>query len=354
MNDEEVLEYSLHLMSEKDIAANFIWAGIVELNKVKDFQIDIPQEFSDLARSSGIISVGIKGEMDFREGQQRLIGKANQDKVFTALYHFAVGIERIQKTILKLHLFPKDKPEDYQVRDYKLLTGHNVEALSQRLGELSPNFALARQEVEFLEFLSKFYKSERYMNFHADVEEDKYYHRFIGFLNKYLAKNSSSLTNRDDVLELIGSTVGFIIASYHRLIEKVSNDKNVYLEEIDYYKQSRYVYYTYLNPKCSLQVQYNKIKRAKEELLFFLIKNGKNVYSEDMLTVMETLDFDPADVPDMVEYILSENVLDDFTDNVKNFYDVLEEDYDEDEESNEIAELHSNRRNFLDNFYKEI
>lgn len=348
MDEDKLYEYSFQLMSEKDIAANFIWAGIVEINKIKNFQVDIPEVFSHMMDEIAGYSRGIT---TFSESNQYLIGKANQDKVFTALYHFAIGIERIQKTILKLYLYPN---KNYDKRDYKLLTKHNVESLSQRLVELFPEFHFSKQQIEFLEFLSQFYNKERYMNYHEDSEEDKYYHRFIEYLKKYLSENSASLTNRQEVLELIGNTVGSIVAKYHSLIKKVSQDKNIYLDEIDYTKQSRYVYYVNLNPRCSLQVQYNKIKRAKEELLFFLIKNGKDIYSKDMLTTMEALDFDPVEVPDMVEYILNENVLDDFTDNVENFYDVMVEDYDEVEDSSEIAELLNNRRNFLDNFYKEI
>ncbi|MCT0017113.1 hypothetical protein EFE32_09825 [Lactococcus lactis subsp. lactis] len=337
----EIFEYGFHLVSELEIAANFIWAGIKEVNKIRDFEVDIPIELSDLMDKT--VDYGRAGGT-FQEANAHLIVRENQDKIFTALYHFSIGIERVQKTILKLYLFPKDRDEDYEKGDLELLKSHKMEALQQRLKRLFPELHFEKRENNLLELLSHYYNHERYMNLHADTKEDNYYHLFIEFLKRY----SKDLTNRKTVLEVIGSSVGRIIAKYYSILENLSHEKGVFVYEINYQKESRYVYLAYQNRNASLQIQFDKIRRAKQELILYLIEQGKAIYPVDSLEI-DSLDFDFAELPDMIDYILNENVLNDFTDTVESFDEDI---FYEVEVKKEFQRIIAERKEILDNFYK--
>lgn len=88
-----------------------------------------------------------------------------EPRLFLSLYKIAIGIERLQKTILILGLNAHSE-SDLDCAEQNVLKGHSHVSLGNRLERLHPELALTKVHRRLLQCLTDFYKSCRYNYYH--------------------------------------------------------------------------------------------------------------------------------------------------------------------------------------------
>lgn len=88
-----------------------------------------------------------------------------ESRLFLSLYKIAVGIERLQKTILILKLNARSE-SDLDGAGLEALKGHSHVSLGNKLEKLYPEPALTKTQRKLLQCLTDFYKSCRYNYYH--------------------------------------------------------------------------------------------------------------------------------------------------------------------------------------------
>ena len=116
---------NFNMVTELDIAGEFIYDGIHTLNQMNSIEQDA--------------------------------------MLFSFLYHVSVGIERIQKIVLVL--FEEVTLSNYEEFEKSLIT-HSHSALNERILK-NTKLQLNTRENVFLQLLSEFYKTARYQRFNV-------------------------------------------------------------------------------------------------------------------------------------------------------------------------------------------
>ena len=322
-NSKTVYPYSYEsLMPEVELSAKLIWNGIKELNQVVGFNL------------SNLITN--------REDYVDVTKYNNQEKYFMVLYYLSVGIERVQKVILKLALYPK---ENYNNKESKLLMGHNIESLNQKLQE-DYQYSFEKKIIHFIQLLSNFDKL-RYVNLHSEKVSAEYFNKFQKFLNE----NVSHLEDRQNVLETIGIIVGTIVSRYNTILKNVSDQKGVFLTEYNSQKDAYYIFNSgifYQN--SSLQQRYEQIKISKCELIYYLINENSSDSTHTLPFPPIPFDssFFPFEVKQYISFLYNDILIYDSSTCVETYYcDVLGASFDK---GGILDPKLDERRKFITNF----
>lgn len=160
----------------------------------------------------------------------------NEEDVFEFLYNIAVGIERLGKVAIVL--IEHDLECDQDAFEKSLIT-HNHSELLMRINKRH-KLNLDSVHNEFIELLSKFYKSYRYDRYClAQVASyDKEKNRLEEYLTKYLESEIKHRTrqeiidNSQKIKNFMGKIVGKISTELYKIVCKEARKNNIYTYEI--------------------------------------------------------------------------------------------------------------------------
>lgn len=305
---KEDLYHSFYLITELEISANFIWDGVKRLNQIKQF-------------------AGQINDQDFTN-------RDNESMLFSALNYFSIGIERLQKVIISVNLYPN---EEISEEDVKLMHSHDLPGLEDRIISL---FGTKKNKIEknFMHVLATFYNNGRYSNY---TNQKKY--RIIEEFKKFANSQNIDLKNRSQTLERIGRVLGAIVSRYFDLIKKMSSEKNIYLFELNTGTDSFKILNSKIYPNKSLQYLYSCITYCKQEAIFYLLKKSDSACMSERLKLQDELELDYANIPDLIDYLTDNSDTSDFIYEEIGYYD------------DKLPDLKKSERiEFLANYYKYL
>lgn len=136
---------NFNMVFELDVAGEFIYNGVQELNRMSAFNKNSP--------------------------------------AFSSLYNISIGIERLQKIILVLWKLDDDSNlEEFE----KSLITHSHCGLNNEIKKCTSRDILNKRENDFLSVINKFYKTARYNRFNINGQYDYEVDIFREYLEKYL------------------------------------------------------------------------------------------------------------------------------------------------------------------------
>lgn len=262
--DKEFFWQNFRLGKELDIALSFIYDGLLEFDRLEDFN--------------------------------------NQTEVFKCLYNLSVGFERL----LKVGIVLKEFQESTDINNFeKSLITHNTSVLFSRLTKGS-SIAIGNQHKEFLSLLSYFYKTSRYNRF--ILQSNLNSNENIKLLD-FLLKNIKDSMNYDDfnrtywnnhkIKKFLGKIVAGITNQVYELIEIEARKKNIYTYELTYDSKAF---------KLIMNQNFNFYEEniIKKEILLYLLNNQDKSAYKDFLSNIQPLDLDIALINDYLQSLFGE------------------------------------------------
>lgn len=260
-SDRGITEMNFSLVKEVEIAGVQIWKAIEDINRVY-----IP-----------------------KKGNAIIV-----DYLFTSLYQAAQGIERLFKILIELMVYDDDSFDDEKVN--QLLLSHNHVSMYEFVDK-QQKLSFGKNERKFLELISKFYNQGRYNRFRysksnmmelellqkfgSDIKED-------GFDNRVKHKYSKA--------------IGRISHTLYDVISKISLKLNIYVYELNSDSVARFVLNSYYNN--DLFEILKEIENSKRELLWYVLKKGKDLPITQVEKEIEALPFDNMGVQMYLEELI--------------------------------------------------
>ncbi len=266
--DRDIMEMNFTLNRELQISGSFIWKSIIDISKI-DFSKDNwdPPLF---------------------------------ENAFFALYHASQGIERLQKIIVELICKRHHIKQDEKIKVNDLLLKHNHPALNSWI-ENKENVTFDKNCRRFFSILQEFYNNIRYSRY-ADNYEDQ------GLIPEYklLKKLGNSCKNENFdhyIKNSFGNAIGKIAFIYYKKLDDLCKTLNIYVYELYASSTATIVYYNQ-NP-TNLYCEYLNRQREKKELLYWLIKNGKD-YPRLKYFDTDPLDFDSQMIDEYISDLIND------------------------------------------------
>lgn len=259
-SDRGILEMNFSLVKEVEIAGVQIWKAIEDINRVY-----IPQNGNDII----------------------------VDYLFTSLYQAAQGIERLFKILIELMKYDDDSCDEKKVDE--LLLSHNHVAMYQFIDKQN-KLSIGKKERKFLELISKFYNEGRYNRFRYsenDVME-------LSLLQEFGNDITEDFDNR--IKHRYGKAIGNISHILYEAISNISLKLNIYVYELNSNSVARFVLNNYY--KDDLYDILKEIENSKRELLWYVLKNGKDMAITEMGKEIEALPFDNMGVEMFLEELI--------------------------------------------------
>lgn len=306
-DSEAQLKESILMARELDLSGEFIYAGLVKFNSM--------------------ISLDEPGES------------------FFVLYHWAVGIERLQKVLILLI-------EDVQPQEIESflesIKSHNHRELATKI-KRHIKIDFSKEQNTFLNMLADFYENHRYDKY------DFYSYDFkkLNNLSEYLKTNYkdynkcySELSGRylvnGDIKDFIGRIVGRIGQKYYGAIRDISIRRNIFSYELRVDSPAYKIFMTN-DSKMSYQKEIEKDEIAVKELLIYLMNTKEDNAFLKYMRRLEPLDFDPALVEEYVLNLCKKRVLTDLVDEVDyQYYETDEFSEEELKQRKEMLEIIAN------------
>ena len=197
--DESWHYKNFNMVKELDIAGEFIYNGITELNGM------------DVIRDNA--------------------------STFFTLYTISVGLERLQKIILVLWKFDTiENKEDFE----KSLITHSHTLLRDEIKKYTKGLKVPdfnSRENDLILLLQKFYKSARYERYNINGKKDVEIDMFNSYINKHIRQVQRSVFDgcillTDDIKDFLGKVIGSISNKYYQLILEGSKKNNTYTYEL--------------------------------------------------------------------------------------------------------------------------
>jgi hypothetical protein len=250
------------------------------------------------------------------------------DEVFEVLYSLSVGMERVLKIGIVLL---EDNSKQSQENLEKSLVSHNHIRLVNRIRN-STTLHLCASENQLLECLGSFYKKSRYDRYHLKVNgesdlETAYFKTYIknqlgDIFNKDMDRLIPSY-NMDDVRRAIGSPVRSICKQLYSIINKEAMRQNLYTYEI---RNDSKAFKIFIRNDTS----FIKERVARNELILFIAANGSDTILGNIAKRVGTLDFDPGEIPDLIDAFTNEIKCQSLYDSVSEMYHESTNAFDED------------------------
>lgn len=250
---------NFNMVTELDIAGEFIYDGIHTLN------------------------------------QMRAVNE--EASLFSFLYHTAVGIERLQKIIIVL--FEEVKPDQHEEFEKSLIT-HSHTSLHERIKKLTTVDFNAR-ENSFLHMLTSFYNSARYDRFNLDSQFAKEQQLFSNYLDENVGADkieydifyNQVILLTPQIKEILGRIIGTISKKYYELVLRGCEQAGTFTYELRTDSKAEKVFRSTYK-KNSLQEQKITEKLALKELLVCLRKSKEKSPLLHYIDSIEPLEFDLA------------------------------------------------------------
>lgn len=223
-----------------------------------------------------------------------------EDEPFEFFYNISVGIERLQK--ITLILIEHDDFTNQEEFEKSLIT-HNHSDLHARLKK-HVKFNFGKNHNEFLNCLTKFYKSHRYGNFvfHNLTTNEKPNVLLANFIEKYM-----NITIKmdlfgatfldDDIKKFISKTVGKICEAYYRQIEIECRRLNLYTYEIGYDSKAFKIF-------MSKKYDFFEEKIIQKEIVKYLVNGNLPEKFKDFVNRQPPLEFDYYDINYLISYLM--------------------------------------------------
>lgn len=282
--DESWHYKNFNMVKELDIAGEFIYNGITELNGM------------DVIRDNA--------------------------STFFTLYTISVGLERLQKIILVLWKFDTiENKEDFE----KSLITHSHTLLRDEIKKYTKGLKVPdfnSRENDLILLLQKFYKSARYERYNINEKKDVEIDMFNSYINKHIRQVQRSVFDgcillTDDIKDFLGKVIGSISNKYYQLILEGSKKNNTYTYELRVGSKAEKVFlgnYKLIEGKINERISF------KELLIYLRNCKEKSAYLK-FIDDITPLDFDPPLVMDYINSISNGNIPQGLVDEVETIYD---------------------------------
>lgn len=285
--DDSWFYKNFNMVKELDIAGEFIYNGITELNGM------------DVIRDNA--------------------------STFFTLYTISIGIERLQKIILVLWKF--DKIENKEEFEKSLITHKhtNLRDEIKKCTKGSKHSNLNSRENDLISLLQHFYKSARYERFNIDGKKDVEIDMFNSYINKHIKQVQRSVVDdcillTNDIKEFLGRVIGSISNKYYQLIIEGSKKNNTYTYELRNGSKAEKVFLGKYRKNSLIEGKMNERISFKELLIYLRNCKKKSAYLK-FIDDITPLDFDPSLVMDYINSISNGNIPQDLVDEVETIYD---------------------------------
>jgi hypothetical protein len=288
--DNMNMHRSLALRQELEIAGNFIYDGMRDLDGMNNY-------FED-------------------------------EKIFSFLYKISVGVERLQKIAFVLLKSPHES--GYETIEKELKT-HSHTELQRKIKELA-NLNISEDENELIDMLCSFYKAYRYNRFNSNTKITGERNIFIQYIEKRLKKIIETkgifaeLVARIDEedKQFLGKIIGSIVSRYYELIRDQCGRLNIYTYELKPRSKSMKIFQRDCNEK-NLRQQFIKEQIAYKEFMIFLINTTKSSGLYDFIKEIPPLDIDISLIQDYLFEIIRGDISQDLIDTIYALYSEQED-----------------------------
>lgn len=171
----------------------------------------------------------------------QLKGFYHEEEIFEFIYNLAVGIERLMK--VNIILLEHNSDSDQEEFEQSLKTHNHLELLKRI--KKGNQLNLGKIHNDFLQLLSKFYKSMRYDRFNLVSTNNIAPERkeFIDFLEKHLkikisVEGFGATPNDKRIKKFIGKTVGKITTELYNLLCESARGLNINTYEVRTYSKA--------------------------------------------------------------------------------------------------------------------
>lgn len=290
-NESKWYYKNFNMVVELDIAGEFIYNGIYELNRMKLITNDAP--------------------------------------TFSALYNISVGIERLQKIVLVLWKL-NDTCDEKEFE--KSLITHNHSLLRDEIKNYAKGIKYVdfnERENEFISLIQEFYNLARYERFNIDGKNNDEITIVKKYLTKYLKDDltpfmGEGIKMTDGIKELFGRVIGRISLKYYKLV-KLGSDKNfTYTFELRSDSKAQKIFLSDYRKQSLMEGQFNEKIAFKEILIYIRNSRDKNSFLK-YLEEIKPLHFDPELINDYLSELSEANISQSLIDEVEYLYD--EENY---------------------------
>ncbi|WP_302950798.1 hypothetical protein [Holdemania filiformis] len=261
-SDRGISEMNYSLVKEVEIAGVQIWKAIEDINRVY------------IPKNDNWVIV---------------------DYLFISLYEVAQGIERLFKILIELMFYAHRSIYNRKKVD-ELLLSHNHVAMYEFVNQ-KEKLSFGKNERKLLECISKFYNEGRYNRF--------VYSEHTLMELKLLQKFGSDIKEEefdDKIKHRYGKTIGHISHTLYDVIRKLSYELNIYVYELNNQSVANFVLSNYY--KDDLYGILKEIENSKKELLWYILKKGKDLTITQVGENIEALPFDYMNLQMVLEELI--------------------------------------------------
>lgn len=206
----------------------------------------------------------------------------HEEEIFEFMYNLAVGVERLMKIdIVLIEHHPNINQDEFE----KSLISHNHLELLKRIKKKN-NLDLGNLHNQFLQLLSKFYKSMRYDRYNIastyNLSPEKT--EFIAFIEKNLNIKISidgfgATPNNTRIKKFVGKTIGKITNELYKILCLKARELNIHTYEVRAYSKAYKIFL------CQ-DYNFEKENILQRELLLYIInpkiESNFKYYIEEM------------------------------------------------------------------------
>lgn len=234
-----------------------------------------------------------------------------ESDTFSVLYHFAVGIERLQKVLVVLI----DNITEEQVKEFEeSLITHSQQALHERIISKT-DIKFTSRENGFLALLSNFYKEGRYNRFNVGSNIDFENDIFIKYIERNCEEkyfqidqfNGRGLLLNEHIKKIIGKTVGKISITYYDEIRKYAGMRNIYTDELRVEHKAQKVFLDSKLANNSLYEMLLKEKHLKEEIIVYLCNAELKGGLSKLIKGIEPLNLNDWNLAEIISMLVNDN-----------------------------------------------
>ena len=249
-----------------------------------------------------------------------------EEDAFEFLYGVSVGIERL----LKIAVILTEHAEDIDQSEFERgLITHNHQELVRRL-KSSHEIDFSGVHNEFIDILSRFYKSHRYGRYNLTSVDSPALERdeLIAYLEKHLSITidvKGSTPNERRHKKFIGKQISKIVLAIFRIVKSEARRLNLYTYEVDYGSKA---------PKIFICESFDFADEdiLQMELIAYFISEGASGPNTNFIRdLIKPLPFDPELEADYLAALRSDRrklmvigELEEQHENIKNFKERFE------------------------------
>ena len=247
----------------------------------------------------------------------------NHYQINKILYNGSVGIERLQKILLCMHLL--NTQEDFSSAP-KLLYEHNHIALYDKARTLT-SISFHKNLVNLLSTFQEYYNDHRYGEFYLDYDSNDLVKLFVSYFSN-ITKKAYNLNAPNDPQDLASirrlyiNNLGQIAREYFTLIKAKADELCIYTTELPYESNAGKVFY--LRDCEKMYDRINLESLAVKELIVYISKIFSKGNYKKISRHIKKIPFDPAMINEYLTDITTFRASSSLTDAVENYYEECE------------------------------